>query len=528
MSVDPHGAATRGGTTPTQPQPPTAARSRGDRPLVAPAANTAQSSMVVSASFLLSSVFGALLAVLLALIVGESPETDAFLAAYSVYLVFALFGSNLRVALVPLLGPVDEERAFRSAAAERVGTLLAATALLTAGLTLSSPILGPLLVPGASEEAKRAAAVSLAILGLASFAQICAATFASVLNAARRFAASAAIYVASSAATVGIAAALMAFMGVTGAALGVLGGALVLAVGHVAYTRRLGFTVLPAFAAIRRRDTWALVARLLAGSAIPFVVQVSVAIALAAVSDQVGAVTAYTYAYSLMLLLSAVTSAAIGLVTMPALVSALAQRGPVAAEEYLLSVGPIAVFLYLPLAAAFAVFGRAPLDLVLEGALSDRSIELLWDAARVFLLMGVAWAILAPLTTVALSLRMHSRLAVLAAALIPAQAIAVSVASPSGPLAVAVAHAAVGVALVLAVAVMVFGRKAGGAVLRAVGRSLPAGVLALVFPALGLLGLASGVATSIAAVAAGLLAYVALGVVLWPAVGGAVVRAVRS
>ncbi|MGI8594310.1 MAG: lipid II flippase MurJ [Solirubrobacteraceae bacterium] len=519
MSVDSHGGAMQG--TGSTPGP------RSDRPLIAPTANTAQSSMVVSASFLLSSVFGALLAVLLALIVGESPETDAFLAAYSVYLIFALFGSNLRVALVPLLGAADEERTFRHAAAERIGRLLAATALLTAGLTLASPVLGPLLVPGASDDAKDAAALSLAILGLASFAQIWAATFASVLNAARRFTASAAIYVASSASTVGIAAALMAFMGVTGAALGVLGGALVLAVGHVAYTRRFDFTVLPAFDAIRRPDTWALMARLLAGSAIPFVVQVSVAIALAAVSDQVGAVTAYTYAYSLMLLLSAVTSAAIGLVTMPALVSALAQRGPVAAEEYFLSVSPIAVFLYLPLAAAFAVFGRAPLDLVLEGALSQRSIELLWDVARVFLLMGVAWAILAPLTTVALSLRMHSRLAVLAAALIPAQAIAVAIASPSGPRAVAIAHAAVGVALVLAVAVMVFGRKAGRAGLRAVARSLPAGGLALVFPALGLLGLSSGAATSIAAVAVGLAAYVGLGVVLWPAVGGAVVRAVR-
>jgi len=44
-------------------------------------------------------------------IVGEGPQTDGFLAAYSAYLTFLLFGSTLRVALVPLFGATADEAA---------------------------------------------------------------------------------------------------------------------------------------------------------------------------------------------------------------------------------------------------------------------------------------------------------------------------------------------------------------------------------------------------------------------------------
>ncbi len=87
------------------------------RPLVA-AASTARSSVVVATSLLLSSLLGGLLALLISVIVGEGPEADGFLAAYSVYLVFILFGSTLRVALVPLFGPT-RRGGFRRAAAAR-------------------------------------------------------------------------------------------------------------------------------------------------------------------------------------------------------------------------------------------------------------------------------------------------------------------------------------------------------------------------------------------------------------------------
>jgi hypothetical protein len=59
--------------------------------------------------------------------------------------------------------------------------------------------------------------------------------------------------------------------------------------------------------------------------------------------------------------------------------------------------------------------------------------------------------------------------------------------------------------------------------------SLPAGALALVFPALGLAGLAgNGIALSIVGLVLGGALYLVLGVTLWPAVGGRALRLLRA
>ncbi len=100
--------------------------------------------------------------------------------------------------------------------------------------------------------------------------------------------------------------------------------------------------------------------------------------------------------------------------------------------------------------------------------------------------MGLAWAILAPLTTVALSLQRYRALAAIAAAIIPFHALLVIPAASQGPVTAAGAHAVSGTLLVIAIMVMVFGRRTPQAGLRAVVACLPAAVLALVFPLVGL------------------------------------------
>jgi peptidoglycan biosynthesis protein MviN/MurJ (putative lipid II flippase) len=142
------------------------------RSLVADGVNMARSSLVVSASVLLGSAFGGLLAVLIAVIVGEKPETDGFLAAYSAYLIFILFGTNLRIALLPQFGSVANEPAFRARAAAIVGRLVGASAVVCGAMVALSPVLGSLLVPGAPQEAQRAASIGVAILSVAAWCQI--------------------------------------------------------------------------------------------------------------------------------------------------------------------------------------------------------------------------------------------------------------------------------------------------------------------------------------------------------------------
>ncbi|HEV2753879.1 MAG TPA: hypothetical protein VGV36_08615, partial [Solirubrobacteraceae bacterium] len=139
-----------------------------------PEANAARASVAVSGGFLVAALLGGILALLIALIVGEGPRTDGFFTAYSVFLFFSLFGSSLRVAVVPLLGSAADEPAWRRRSAEvlrRLATVAALSTLLVAGL---APVLAALLTPGMEPAAPRPAAASLALLAVAAYCQIAA------------------------------------------------------------------------------------------------------------------------------------------------------------------------------------------------------------------------------------------------------------------------------------------------------------------------------------------------------------------
>lgn len=477
----------------------------------------------------MTAVLGGVLALMIAVIVGEGDEMDGFLAAYSVYLTFILFGSTMRVALVPLLGSTSDEAAFTRRAADRVRRLLGAAAVMSLVLAAASPLLGKVLVPSASSHAQTTAAMSVAILAVAAYCQIWSASLSAVLGAGRRFMSSGLLYVLGSTTALVLSIGLMELIGIAGAAIGVLGGALALLAAHLVYLHRFGFDVLPGWRLAREAATWKLTAKTAAGAAIPMALQLNVTISLALISGKTGAVTAYSYAYFFTVLLSSVTSAAIGLVTMPALVAQLHEHGKGVAVDYVKTVVPFSVFLFVPLAVAYALFARPIVDAVLGGSLTPATVDLLWDASRVFLLMGIAWAVLAPMTTLALSLQMFGGVAAIAALVVPVHLALVVPASAVGPVTVAAAHALAGTILVVMVLVLIFRRRAPAVALVAIRRSLPAAALALVFPALRLVGVDDDtvVQAFIGLVTGGVL-YVLLGVMLWPSVGRQSVRLLFS
>ena len=232
--------------------------------------------------------------------------------------------------------------------------------------------------------------------------------------------------------------------------------------------------------------------------------------------------------------ISGVTSSTLGLTTMPQLVQALRDgEGAVTRRfgvmrDYLNTVAPMSVFLYLPLAAGYASFGRPYLETVLQGSLRPDTIDLLWDVSRIFALMALGWAVLAPVTTLALSLEMFGGIALVSAVVVAAQTVLVAIASTRRPITVAAAHALTGTLLVLLVLVLVFGRDAARAGLPALWRCLPAGAFALVFPALAQAGFAGGVALATLGLMLGAALYLALAVTLWPSVGGRAVRLLLS
>jgi peptidoglycan biosynthesis protein MviN/MurJ (putative lipid II flippase) len=497
-------------------------------PLVARDVNTARSSIVVSLSFLAANVFGGLLALLMAVIVGEGSDVDGFLAAYSAYLIFTLFGANLRVALVPVLGGTADEAAFRARGRDAVRRLAAAGAAMCLALALLSPLVGPLLVLRAPTEAQTAAATTVAILALAAWAQIWSAALSAILAASQRFVTSALLYAAAGFATVALSAALMGPLGVSGAALGLLGSALALLVAHAVYLRRFAFGASPRWSSVRERASWKLVGVAAAGGAAPLAFQICLSIALAGASGATGAVTAYSYGYLLAVLLSSVTSATLGFTTMPLLVNALEAGDRSAVDGYVERIAAFSLFLYLAPAVAYASFGHPLVVALLEGPLSPRTVELLWDVSRIFLLMALVWGLLAAVTPLALARRRFALLATASAAIIPLTAAAVVLAHAEGARTVAVAHATCAAALPVFVLIWLFGRSTGHVAWRALRSAAPAGLFALVFPALALLGLDGSLAGAIAGIVGGGALYLALAVTLWPSVGGQALRLLRD
>jgi peptidoglycan biosynthesis protein MviN/MurJ (putative lipid II flippase) len=493
------------------------------RPLVAADVNMARSSAAVSISVLLGSAFGGLLALLIAVIVGETPQTDGFLAAYSAYLLFILFGTSLRVALLPIFGSVADESAFRARAASTVGTLAGAATAVCAGFALLSPLLGRALVPGAPAAAQNAAAAGVAILAVAAWCQIWSAGLASVLAASRRFVFSSMLYAAAGGASVLIAAILMPAIGVLGAAIGSLAAAALVLAAHAWYLRRLGLVTRPAWGAAGRGDTWRLVALAGAGASAPIAYQLDVSIALAALSGPTGTVTAYYYGYLLTLVISGVTSATLGLTTMPALVQSLQNRASSAIDGYLRSVSAYSAFVYVPVAAGYAAFGYPFVERALRGSLTPGTIQLLWDVSRIFLLMGLAWAVLIPAVPLALALERYRALALVSACIVALHTIAVLALRSDGAEAVAAGHAVCGALLPLLTLAVLFGRRLPHALGRIVGGAAPA-ALAVVYPLLAATGLDESLGGALAGLVIASALYLALAVVAWPSVGSRAVR----
>jgi putative peptidoglycan lipid II flippase len=440
-----------------------------------------------------------------------------------------VFGSTLRVAVVPLLGSVEDEDTWRRRTVDVLSRLLGVAALATLVVVVLSPVIGPLITPGLPANARVTAAICLGILALASFCQMGAAALASALAAARRFPASAALYVAGATLTLVLGAGLMIALGVIGAAIGVLGGSAALLAGHAFYLQQFGFRVIPEPRALRERESWRLTALAAAGAAIALSQQLQLTIALAAVSSTEGAVTAYTYGSFTATLLASVTIYVVGFVMLPSVLSTLETAGERAALSYLDFTVPVAFYLYVPVAAAYATFGKPIVEAVLGGSLSSRSIDLLWDCSRIFLLMNLSLAILAPASAVLLALRRYRAFALAAALILGLHAIGVAVASANGPTTVAIVHASLAAALAIPLLALGFGWQAAPAVGRALWRSLPAFLIALVFPAVALIAPApSGLVSAAALAAAGIFAYVVIGSVAWPAVGGRTLRMLLS
>lgn len=362
----------------------------------------ARAGLIVSSAFLVSRVLGWVRLVVIGNTVGATADLDAFYAAFRIPdLIFQLVAAGaLSSALIPiistLLATEGSERAWRVVSTV-ANLMLIALAVLAGLMFIAAPTLVPIITPG-FDAATMATTVELTRIMLVS--AICLAVGAvatSVLNASGRFAAAA---MAPSVYNLGIIAGtvlLFPAIGITGIAIGVVIGA----VGHMLVqlppVAGLGFRYHPA---IERRDPMArkalalMVPRAvgLGATQITFVVVTAIATTLG-----VGAVSAFTVAFTLLQIPIGVIGVPLGVVLMPSLSREVATGREAEYVALLTRALRVLVFTMLPVAALVAILRTEAVTLLFGYGFSPDAIALTAATLLTFLVGLVAHSLIAVL-----------------------------------------------------------------------------------------------------------------------------------
>jgi O-antigen/teichoic acid export membrane protein len=501
---------------------------RDERELLLPETSLSHSSVIVSASLLLTALLGAGQALVVVFVIGEGHRTDAFLAAYSLYFVFAIFGGSLRASVVPLLGHIESERLFRQRVTELLSRILLVGLLALLILAVVSPLAGQLLTLGLPAHDRWIAVLTLIVLAPAAFMQIYASAQSAALSAARRFSFSSALYVGAGAVALGSSALLLELIGILGGAFGLLIGALVLSGGHTLYLRQFGLRPRLRLESLRERVQRELTFSLVAGAGLGIALQLNLAIALAVISNDPGAITAYSYAYFLSSMILTISSLPLGLVTLPDLVTRIAREGTNAVEDHFLRVTPYALAVLTPLLFAYAADGRPLLEAIFADSLTDGTIDLLYDLGLVLGAMAIPTALLFLGGIVTLALGRSRAYLTVGLTGIAIQAPIVIAVSFLGPRAVAGGHAATSLAITALMLATAFGRRWPHVASESLRRSAPALAFSTVFILFRLpLGADPSVISACASALVAFLAYAALSVRFWPSISTAFVDLLR-
>jgi len=456
---------------------------RPTSPFVLDKARTSRASAALAVSLLLTTIFGAGQAVVLVAIVGQGERTDAFFAAYSVYLPLVLWAAALRASLVPLVvltGKADDARR-RSHAATVVGRVAGIGALVSVALLAASPVLATALGHGMSSDGRQLLLECIWLLVAAGFLHFCSGALSAVLSGTQRFGFSAFAYSAGSAVAIGTSAVLLLWLGVVGSAIGVLCGAACVALAHGIYARRLGVVVrISVSDAFRRRgrDLWL---KVVAGGGLLAAQQAGLAITLSRLSPTRGAITSFTYAFMLINLLVSLSFSPLTLALMPQLVEDVSATGAAAARAQLVRVMSVASYFLLPSLLALVAFADPLLPEVLGGFFTPAGAERLVDMIHVLAIVAIPTAVFFVAGNALHALQRWGQIVWLSFVAVAIHAAIVLPLGGLGPVAVTVGHTAAIVVIAAVVARAAFGSRAWQAVGAALIRIAPAACMALVF-----------------------------------------------
>jgi putative peptidoglycan lipid II flippase len=284
----------------------------------------ARAGLIVSSAFLVSRVLGWVRLVVIANQLPDPSELDAFFAAFRIPdLLFQLVAAGaLSSALIPIAASViatdGHERAWR--VVSTVANLMLVALLVLAGFVLVfADRLVPLYTSG-FDPATMARTIELTrIMVLSPILLALGAVATSVLNAQERFVASVAAPIVYNLAIIGAAVLLTPSFGAVGLAVGVVAGSLGHLLVQIPPLQRLGFRYTPRIdtadpAARRALRLMAPRAVGLGASQITFVVVTALATTVG-----LGAVTAFTIAFTLLQIPIGVIGVPLGVVLFPSL-----------------------------------------------------------------------------------------------------------------------------------------------------------------------------------------------------------------
>jgi O-antigen/teichoic acid export membrane protein len=474
---------------------------------------------------LLTAVIGGAQSIVLLAVLGAGEETDAFLAAYSLYLPVALVANTFRGQLIPHFGSTEPEAAYRARAVTVSARAVALGALVCLVLAAAAPLSAPLVTEGLSHAAQGRARNVLLVLSVVAVLHFYAASLSALLAGSRRFVASSIIYVAAGTTGLVCSGIGSALAGPVGGAVGLLGGTVSLAAAHRAYLARFGVRLHVRLSLLRDRELLYLGTNVAGYAALTLAQQLNLSIALSAVSDATAGITLYTLAVYMVLTPLNLTSLTLSLVLLPNLVESLRQSGLEAAKDWIVRIAALSAAVVAPVIAGYYAVGLPIMNWLLGPLLEQEQIASLFGLGQVLFLLTVPLFMVNVCVAVAVALRRWKLTMGTGICSVLFQVAAVSALASHGERGVAAAQV---VASALTACVLIgalFGGEAPALVSRAARAACPALLLAGVIPAARL---AAGEDTALALVlcGAGLLLYVAGLAFLWPSVGRPLLRGV--
>ncbi len=361
----------------------------------------ARAGLIVSAAFLVSRILGWLRLVVIANVVDSPTELDAFFAAFRIPdLLFQLVAAGaLSSAMIPIVSSLletDGQRRAWRVVSTVTNLMLIALIVLGVLVLLTADILVPIYTSGFDPATMTRTIELTRIMVLSPIFLALGAVATSVLNARGRFAAAAIAPSVYNVAIIGGALLLGPTLGAVGLAIGVVAGS----IGHLLVQlrplRRIGFHYEPRIdaadpAARRTLKLMAPRAIGLGASQITFVVVTALATTVG-----IGAVTAFTVAFTLLQIPIGIIGVPLGVVLFPSLSREAAVGNHAQFANLIARALRLLVFVMLPIAVGAALL-RTELVALLFGGFAPGAIEQTAATLLAFLVGLVAHALIAVL-----------------------------------------------------------------------------------------------------------------------------------